>query len=235
MGGINLYGFVGNNSVNRADLLGLCPLANPMNAEVFAPGSTGGNGKTWAPKTVGEFGKYLLVSAEIGAIAAVPVVAVEVGPVVVGAALTHPVETVAITEATIYTAANVPGPSSSPASALASEARLVTQEVKAAEQLAANTAPKLLNQFNSAESLIQNAGCLKGGLKGGVKLGTVKGDGEAIFKAISDGGQLLPSGMVKLPDGTLIGSHIGTSVKNAGNFTIDIVNQGQRYKIVVTP
>ncbi len=90
---------------------------------------------------------------------------------------------------------------------------------------------KLLNQFNSAESLIQNAGSLTR-LKGGVNMGTVMGDGEAIFNAISKGGQTLPSGYVKMADGTIIGRHIATST---GQFTIDINQAGQIFKIRVNP
>jgi hypothetical protein len=90
---------------------------------------------------------------------------------------------------------------------------------------------KLLNQFNSAESLIQNAGSLTR-LKGGVNIGTVMGDGEAIFNAISKGGQTLPSGYVKMADGTIIGRHIATST---GQFTIDINQAGQIFKIRVNP
>ncbi|MEN9677034.1 MAG: hypothetical protein RIS76_2930 [Verrucomicrobiota bacterium] len=90
---------------------------------------------------------------------------------------------------------------------------------------------KLLNQFNSAESLIQNAGSLTR-LKGGVNMGTVIGDGEAIFNAISKGGQTLPSGYVKMADGTIIGRHIATST---GQSTIDINQAGQIFKIRVNP
>jgi hypothetical protein len=42
-GGINLYGFVGNNPVNNFDPFGL-QLANPYAAEAFSPGSTFLNG-----------------------------------------------------------------------------------------------------------------------------------------------------------------------------------------------
>jgi len=90
---------------------------------------------------------------------------------------------------------------------------------------------KLLNQFNSADSLIKNAGDLTR-LKGGVKMGTVTGNGEAIFRAISNGGQMLPSGYVKMADGTIIGKHVASST---GEFTIDINQAGQIYKIRVNP
>jgi len=96
---------------------------------------------------------------------------------------------------------------------------------------AAKSAPKQLNQFNSAESLIQNAGSLTR-LKGGVKMGTVTGDGEAIFKAITNGGETLPSGYVKMADGTTIGKHIAGST---GQFTIDVNQAGQIIKIRVNP
>ena len=49
-------------------------------------------------------------------------------------------------------------------------------------------APKLLHQFNSADSLIGSLSNLTR-LKSGNLMGTVVGDGEAIFTAISQGGQ----------------------------------------------
>jgi hypothetical protein len=91
--------------------------------------------------------------------------------------------------------------------------------------------PKLLNQFNSVDSLIQNAGTLAR-LKGGKLMGTVTGDGEAMFKAITQGGRTLPSGYVKLADGTIVGKHIASST---GEFTIDINKAGTIYKIRVNP
>lgn len=96
---------------------------------------------------------------------------------------------------------------------------------------AAKAAPKLLNQYNSAASLIQFAGNLTR-LKGGAKMGTVTGDGEAIFRAISSGGQTLPNGFVRMADGTMIGKHIASS---SGQFTIDINQAGQIFKIRVIP
>jgi hypothetical protein len=96
---------------------------------------------------------------------------------------------------------------------------------------AAGTAPKLLNQYNSVDSLIQDAGTLSK-LKGGKLMGTVTGDGQAIFNAITQGGQTLPSGYVKLADGTIIGKHIATST---GEFTIDINVGGKIFKIRVNP
>lgn len=63
-------------------------------------------------------------------------------------------------------------------------------------------------------------------------MGTVRGNGEAIFKEITKGGQALPSGYVKMTDGTIIGKHIATST---GQFTIDINQAGQVFKIRVNP
>jgi hypothetical protein len=83
----------------------------------------------------------------------------------------------------------------------------------------------------SAESLIKNAGALKS-LKGGVKMGTVRGNGDAIFKEITKGWHTLPSGYVKMADGTIIGKHIATST---GQFTIDVNQAGQIFKIRVNP
>jgi hypothetical protein len=88
-----------------------------------------------------------------------------------------------------------------------------------------------LNQFNSADSLIQSAGALTR-LKGGKLMGTVTGDAEAILRAISEGGKALPNGYVKMADGTVIGKHIADST---GEFTIDINKAGRIFKIRVNP
>ena len=93
----------------------------------------------------------------------------------------------------------------------------------------AKVAPKLLNQFNSVDSLLLRLTKLER-LKGGVRMGTITGDGESIFKAITNGGKRLPNGLVKMPDGTLIGRHIATST---AEFTIDINRAGQLFKVRV--
>ena len=91
---------------------------------------------------------------------------------------------------------------------------------------AAKTSTKLLNQFNSAESLIQGAGNLtkvKAGLQG-----FVKGDGPSIFKAITQGGTKQANGTILMQDGTTIFNHFSTKT---GVYTIDINKAGQIYKI----
>ena len=91
---------------------------------------------------------------------------------------------------------------------------------------AAKTSTKLLNQFNSAESLIQGAGSLtkvKAGLQG-----FVKGDGPSIFKAITQGGTKQANGTILMQDGTTIFNHFSTKT---GVYTIDINKAGQIYKI----
>ena len=95
---------------------------------------------------------------------------------------------------------------------------------------AAKEAPKLLNQFNSAESLIQGAGNLTK-VKGGMQ-GFVKGDGAAIFKAISQGGTRQANGSILMKDGTTLFNHFSTKT---GVYTIDINKASQIYKIRVTP
>jgi hypothetical protein len=130
-----------------------------MNAEAYAPGSTGNPGlRVKPPETLGEAGAFVGASLAIAAIPLTAIAAVEVGPVVVGAALTHPVETVIITETAVYTGVGYPGPSAIPhpslpsAPAVASEVRLVQQEVRAAEQLAAESGgQQLFRVVNNAE------------------------------------------------------------------------------------
>jgi hypothetical protein len=100
-----------------------------------------------------------------------------------------------------------------------------------ARLVAAKNGPKVLNQFNSVDSLLQNAGTFTK-LKGGVQQAIIKGDGQSIFNAISQGGQKLPSGAVKMPDGTILNTHISPK---SGEFTIDINQAGQFFKIRVNP
>ena len=57
-----------------------------------------------------------------------------------------------------------------------------------------------------------------------------RGNGEAIFEILTQGGQKLPSGAVRLPDGTEIFKHIS---KTTGEFTLDINKAGQLYKIMI--
>ena len=95
---------------------------------------------------------------------------------------------------------------------------------------AAKGAPKLLNQFNSAESLIQGAGNLTK-VKAGMQ-GFVKGDGNTIFKSITQGGTLSSKGYYNMPNGTVISKYFSST---SGDFTI-FINQGSKaYKIRITP
>jgi len=77
---------------------------------------------------------------------------------------------------------------------------------EAAGTQAAQATPKLLNQFNSVDSLLENAGRFTR-VKGGVRQAVIKGNGEGIFSAISQGGQKLRSGAVRLEEGTIINRH----------------------------
>ncbi len=100
------------------------------------------------------------------------------------------------------------------------------------KEAAAEEAPQLLNQFNSVESLLEkNVGNFTK-LKGGVQQATIQGNGPDIFRALSQGGQTLSSGAVRLPNGTVIFSHISTTT---GEFTLDINAAGQIYKIRIGP
>jgi RHS repeat-associated protein len=109
--------------------------------------------------------------------------------------------------------------------------RSVASSPAAGRVAATAAAPRLLNQFNSVDSLLQYAGTFTR-LKGGVQMATIKGNGEAIFNALAQGGQILRSGYVRLADGTIIGKHISPKF---GEFTIDINRAGQLFKIRVNP
>ncbi len=99
-----------------------------------------------------------------------------------------------------------------------------------ATSVAARSSTKLLNQFNSAESLISGAGKLTK-VKAGMQ-GFVKGDGASIFKAISQGGTRQANGTVLMKDGTTLFNHFSTKT---GIYTIDINKAGQVFKIRIKP
>ena len=88
---------------------------------------------------------------------------------------------------------------------------------------------ELLNQFNSYKSLIDYARPTFGdNLKNGVLQGFIKGDADAIFKAITNIGETLPSGVVKMPDGTFIKLYESKS-RSMKELFID--SPSQKYKI----
>ena len=90
---------------------------------------------------------------------------------------------------------------------------------------------KLLNQFNSVESLLQNAGKFSR-IKGGAQQAFIKGDGASIFKAISQGGTRQANGTILMKDGTTLFNHFSSKT---GVYTIDINRASQVFKIRVTP
>ena len=105
-------------------------------------------------------------------------------------------------------------------------ARIVQGAGKAvqAEQAAgkAVAGAKLFPQFNSVESIIQNAGKLVR-LKKGVRQGWITGNADDIFKTLTQGGIVKPDGRVLLKDGTLLSKHIS---KTTGQSTLDINKAG---------
>lgn len=107
----------------------------------------------------------------------------------------------------------------------------VNGEVLAIEsRTAARGSTKLLNQFNSVESLIQGAGRFSP-VKG-AQQAFIKGDGASIFRAISQGGARQANGTVLMQDGTILFNHFSSKT---GVYTIDINRAGQVFKIRVTP
>lgn len=90
---------------------------------------------------------------------------------------------------------------------------------------------KLLNQFNSAESLIQGAGKLTK-VKAGMQ-GFVKGDGPSIFKAVTHSGKLQGNGQYLMQNGMQIGAHVSPKL---GEYTIHITPMvSKMIKIRITP
>lgn len=67
-------------------------------------------------------------------------------------------------------------------------------------------------------------------LKHGELQGFIKGDANAIFKAITNGGKTMPSGAVKMPNGTFIKLYQSTS---RGLNELHINTPSQMYKIRV--
>ena len=96
---------------------------------------------------------------------------------------------------------------------------------------AAKGSTKLLNQFNSVESLLQNAGKFSR-VKGGAQQAFVKGDGASIFKAISQGGTRQANGTILMKDGTTLFNHFSSKT---GAYTLDINRAGQIFKLRITP
>ena len=101
---------------------------------------------------------------------------------------------------------------------------------KMGSKVATRGAPRLLNQFNSVESLLQRV--TTSPTKKGALQGFIRGDGEAIFRSITQGAQRMPNGTYKFTDGTTLFKHFST---NTGHFTIDINRAGAIYKIRIMP
>ena len=82
---------------------------------------------------------------------------------------------------------------------------------------ASHKGTKLLNQYNSVESLIKGAGKLSR-IKGGMQ-GFVKGDGASVFKALTQNAKMQSNGQYLLSNGVQIGYHFS---KTIGAYTIHI-------------
>ncbi|MFS4454737.1 RHS repeat-associated core domain-containing protein [Maribacter sp. 2304DJ31-5] len=83
-----------------------------------------------------------------------------------------------------------------------------------------------ISRFDSVDDLIVAAGDLSE-VKGGLQ-GFVKGNGNAIFDALTKGAKSLPGGRFLLNDGTNIGRHISSW---SGDFTINFNRAGEVFKI----
>lgn len=83
--------------------------------------------------------------------------------------------------------------------------------------------------IKNADQLIEGAGKLER-LKGGVLQGRIQGNAEAIVSSITEGGEKIGGNRVKMPDGTIIGTHTS---KKTGVTTIDVNRNGKVHKIRV--
>jgi hypothetical protein len=95
---------------------------------------------------------------------------------------------------------------------------------------------RLLQRFNSVESLVQNAGKLQR-LKGGIRQGVIKGNPDDIFRGLAQqyGATIQTSGSkVFFQSGNLrVGLH--SSIRGGGTPTLNINNMGNLFKIRITP
>lgn len=107
---------------------------------------------------------------------------------------------------------------------------LETAVGQAGKMAAKEGGTKLLNQFNSVESLLQGAGKLEP-IKGGLQ-GFVKGDGSSIFKALTQNATEQANGTYLLKDGTTLFNHFSTKT---GVYTIDINKIGSVFKLRIRP
>ena len=102
--------------------------------------------------------------------------------------------------------------------------------------IATRSGTKLLQRFNSVESLIENAGKLKR-LKGGAKQGVIQGNADSIFKGLAQqyGAKIQANGaeMFFKYGNVRVGLHAST--RGAGTPTIHINNAGQLFKIRIKP
>ncbi len=94
-----------------------------------------------------------------------------------------------------------------------------------------NNSSKLLNQYNSVESMLGSVQDFQQ-LKGGVLQGSLRGNGESIFGAISQQGTRLSSGAIQLPNGTVLFKYFSSTTQE---FSIFIKHAGQNFKIRINP
>jgi hypothetical protein len=85
---------------------------------------------------------------------------------------------------------------------------------------------KLLSQYNSVESLVDNT--IFTPTKQGALHGVTQGDGNSIFKAITHGGKILPDGRV-IVRGFNLGVH--DSFKNGFTINMKEIGTGTLYKV----
>jgi hypothetical protein len=101
---------------------------------------------------------------------------------------------------------------------------------------AAKSSTKLLQRFNSVESLVGNAGKLQR-LKGGLRQGTVQGNAGDIFKGLAQqyGAKVQTVGRETFFNAGNIRVGLHNAAKGGGVPTIHINNAGQLFKIRITP
>jgi RHS repeat-associated protein len=236
-GGLNLYGFVGNNPINLFDVDGCGWAVDAYDYWSDKAGSGEVHGGVWGTlEATASVATMVLIdfSGALGVDESSGKAGTAAGQ---GKTCKSTLYIVAVTGE--IAASAIPGAGKGAGvvedqalKALESKAETIAEkgDAEVATKLV-DDVPRLLNQFNSVGSLLSSAGSTTT-LKNGVIQAVIKGDGNAIYQALVREGKVRPGGAVELLDGTILTKHIS---KKTGQFTLDINIPGKIYKVRIDP